>query len=128
MITGLLAILKAGGAYVPLDPSYPGERLAYMLADSAPAVLLAHGPAAPCFAGSGVPVVDLADAAPWAHRPDTPPAVAGLTPDHLCYVIYTSGSTGRPKGVANRHRSVANLLAWSQQTWRLRPGEAVLQR
>ncbi|MCS0710140.1 AMP-binding protein, partial [Massilia aurea] len=40
MIVGLLAILKAGGAYVPLDPIYAGERLAYMLADSQPAVLL----------------------------------------------------------------------------------------
>ncbi|MFC5768233.1 condensation domain-containing protein, partial [Thauera sinica] len=34
MVTGLLAVLKAGGAYVPLDPAYPGDRLAYMLADS----------------------------------------------------------------------------------------------
>ena len=40
MIVGLLAILKAGGGYVPLDPSYPEERLKYMLADSAPVVLL----------------------------------------------------------------------------------------
>ncbi|MDC9595130.1 condensation domain-containing protein, partial [Xenorhabdus sp. IM139775] len=40
MVVGLLAILKAGGAYVPLDPAYPTERLAYMLADAAPVVLL----------------------------------------------------------------------------------------
>ena len=40
MVVGLLGILKAGGAYVPLDPAYPGERLAYMLEDSAAAVLL----------------------------------------------------------------------------------------
>ena len=40
MVVGLLAILKAGGAYVPLDPAYPADRLAYMLADAAPQVLL----------------------------------------------------------------------------------------
>ena len=49
MVVGLLAILKAGGAYVPLDPAYPAERLAYMLKDSAPAVVLAQGVAREAF-------------------------------------------------------------------------------
>jgi amino acid adenylation domain-containing protein len=40
MVTGLLAILKSGGAYVPLDPTYPKERLAFMLEDSKPLVLI----------------------------------------------------------------------------------------
>src|SRR5215813_9757664 len=42
MVVALLATLKAGGAFVPLDPAYPPERLAYMLEDSAPVVLLTH--------------------------------------------------------------------------------------
>ncbi|WP_162870528.1 AMP-binding protein, partial [Klebsiella aerogenes] len=41
MVTVLFGILKAGGAYVPLDPAYSGERLQYILADSAPVLLLA---------------------------------------------------------------------------------------
>src|SRR5690606_4582682 len=40
LIVAMLAILKAGGAYVPLDPSYPKARLAQMLADSKPPVLI----------------------------------------------------------------------------------------
>ena len=40
MLVGLLAILKAGGAYVPLDPDYPRDRLAFILDDAAPVVLL----------------------------------------------------------------------------------------
>ena len=36
----LLGVLKAGGAYLPLDPDYPQRRLAYMIADAAPALVL----------------------------------------------------------------------------------------
>jgi non-ribosomal peptide synthetase component F len=35
MIIGMLGILKAGGAYVPIDPAYPGERVKYMMDDTA---------------------------------------------------------------------------------------------
>ncbi|HEX8693688.1 MAG TPA: amino acid adenylation domain-containing protein, partial [Longimicrobium sp.] len=118
MMVGLLAVLKAGGAYVPLDPGYPEERLRYMLADSAPAVLLTQASLAERLAGMDVPVVALdADAAAWADRPGTPPPRAGLTPDHLAYLIYTSGSTGAPKGVAIAHGSAVNFLSWGARAF-----------
>ncbi|WP_031282579.1 condensation domain-containing protein, partial [Photorhabdus temperata] len=44
MVVAVLAVLKAGGAYVPLDPVYTGERLAHILTDAAPAILLADNP------------------------------------------------------------------------------------
>ncbi len=40
LVVAELAALKAGAAYAPLDPSYPAERLAYLIADSAAPVLL----------------------------------------------------------------------------------------
>ena len=113
MVVGLLAILKAGGAYVPLDPSYPGERLAFMLEDSAPAALLTQGRLQYLFEGMAktVPVIDLDAGVPaWTGLPDTnpEPGIIGLRPEHLAYLIYTSGSTGKPKGVMVSHRNAVH--------------------
>jgi enterobactin synthetase component F len=132
MVIGLLGILKAGGAYVPLDPDYPEERLAFMLADSAPWVVLTHAPARDALdaAMAGLAeapsAIDLAaDAALWAHAShDNPDAAAvGLTSRHLAYVIYTSGSTGTPKGVMVEHANLTNLVAWHCQVFALSLGD-----
>ncbi|WP_406166222.1 amino acid adenylation domain-containing protein [Streptomyces canus] len=106
LVVGILAVLKTGAAYVPLDPQYPAERLAYMLSDSAPVLLLTTRDTAPNLPDTDVPVLTLDD-----HG--TSPCVADLpqlTGDHLAYVIYTSGSTGRPKGVAVPHGNVTRLF------------------
>ncbi|MGZ8941903.1 MAG: non-ribosomal peptide synthetase [Methylobacter sp.] len=115
MVVGLLAILKAGGAYVPLDPSYPKERLAFMLKDCDPLVLLTQGKLESLFEGmtKALPVIDLeADSLPWAVQPDINlnRYHVGLTSTHLAYVIYTSGSTGVPKGVMIEHKGVCNMI------------------
>ncbi|WP_373889692.1 amino acid adenylation domain-containing protein [Massilia sp. MB5] len=132
MVIGLLAVLKAGGAYVPLDPGYPAERLALMLSDSAPRVLLTQGAVADSLAlPAGLPVLRLDGAErPWLALPAQPLPVAelDLTPSNLAYVIYTSGSTGQPKGVMNEHVGIVNRLLWMQEAYRLQPEEAVLQK
>jgi nonribosomal peptide synthetase DhbF len=40
MVLAILAVLKTGAAYLPLDSDYPPARLAFMLTDAHPAVLL----------------------------------------------------------------------------------------
>jgi nonribosomal peptide synthetase CepA len=40
MVASMLAVLKTGAAYLPIDPDYPGERIAYMLGDAAPALVV----------------------------------------------------------------------------------------
>ncbi|MGA4300136.1 amino acid adenylation domain-containing protein, partial [Ralstonia nicotianae] len=109
MVIGVLGILKAGGSYVPLDPSYPRDRLAYMLEDSAPVAVVAQSGTRDRLGDRPVAVVDLDDGG-WQAEPSHRPEVAGLSSHHAAYVIYTSGSTGRPKGVTVEHRQVVNLL------------------
>src|SRR3569833_4109 len=91
MVTAILASWKAGAAYLPIDPDQPEERIAFLLADADPVLVL--GPEDVDAPGDdsdlGVPV----------------------SPDQAAYVIYTSGSTGRPKGVAVTHRGLANYVA-----------------
>jgi amino acid adenylation domain-containing protein len=132
LITALLAVLKAGGAYLPLDPDYPTQRLAYLLHDSDPTLLITDtatsaivGPAVP--ADTSVLLLDETDA--WAEAPttDPDPHQVGLTRQHLAYVIYTSGSTGQPKAVLVEHGQLAAIAdAWGQ-VLDLRPGLAHLQ-
>jgi amino acid adenylation domain-containing protein len=111
LVVAVLAVLKAGGAYVPLDPDYPAERLAFVLTDARPKVLLtherllsrlpAHEATVLCVEPEGAPPDELDDA--------NPEPLA--RPDNLAYVIYTSGSTGQPKGVQVEHRHVARLFS-----------------
>ncbi|WP_197357927.1 non-ribosomal peptide synthetase, partial [Ralstonia pseudosolanacearum] len=114
LVVGLLGILKAGGGYVPLDPSYPQDRLAYMLEDSAPVAVLAQSNTREQLGALSVPVLDLDGPLEEAEHD---PQVTGLEPHHLAYVIYTSGSTGRPKGVVVEHRNTVNFLAWAARAF-----------
>jgi amino acid adenylation domain-containing protein len=127
MTVGLLGILKAGGACLPLDPSYPSERLAVMLADSAAPVLLTLERLAHRLPVHGADTVLLdADWADVQRRPsDRPPEV--VAGENLAYVMYTSGSTGEPKGVALVHRGLVNHSRAAVRLYGLGPSDRVLQ-
>ncbi|MFW9261379.1 amino acid adenylation domain-containing protein [Nostoc sp. CALU 546] len=128
MVIGLLAILKAGGAYIPLDPSYPQQRLAYMLEDSQPTVLLTQQQLVENLPAHKAKLICLDTN--WEviaqHRQQNPDY--HLSSDRLAYVIYTSGSTGKPKGAMNTHRGICNRLLWMQEQYQLTATDRVLQK
>ncbi len=102
----MLGVLKAGKIYVPLDPAFPQPRLAAMIEDSQPGLLvtntknlaLAERLSQGEYQLWNVEEIDAS----------LSPANLGLTlsPDTLAAIFYTSGSTGQPKGVLHNHRSV----------------------
>lgn len=134
LVVALLAVLKSGAAYVPLDPEYPADRLAYVMADAAPKVLLTTAElAARRPADSAVPFLLVTGAA-------TEKAASGVgtgtdidghertaaLPQHPAYVIYTSGSTGRPKGVVVPRAALANFLAAMDERFSLTPTDRLV--
>ncbi|MFJ3928565.1 amino acid adenylation domain-containing protein, partial [Streptomyces sp. NPDC090022] len=120
MIVALLAVLKSGAAYLPVDPGYPADRIAYMLADARPALVLTTAEAAAVLP-EGVRTLLLDDEAVRARLAAQPDGevtdterLRPLDVRHPAYAIYTSGSTGRPKGVVVAHRNVADFAAWAR--------------
>ncbi|NGN70069.1 amino acid adenylation domain-containing protein, partial [Streptomyces sp. A7024] len=120
----LLGVVKAGAAFVPVDPSYPRERIGFMLADSAPALVVCTAATEEVVPAGFVRMVY--EASVVADRIPGSVAVAGR-PEDAAYVIYTSGSTGTPKGVVVTHSGIGNLAASQVERFGVEPGSRVLQ-
>ncbi|MFI6012739.1 amino acid adenylation domain-containing protein [Streptomyces sp. NPDC051243] len=134
LVVALLAVLKAGAAYVPLDTGYPAERLAFLVEDAAPTlVLTATDPARVLPPGVPLLLLDAETTAAEAAAFDSAELTDDdrrrpLRPGHPAYVIHTSGSTGRPKGAVIPHAAIVNRLLWMQETYQLGPEDRVLQK
>ncbi|MCP4214673.1 MAG: amino acid adenylation domain-containing protein, partial [bacterium] len=125
MIVGILGIIKAGAAYLPLSIGYPPERVKYLLADSAAALLVTSKPQEEN--PLDINTVELPRMEESRPEPAAPAAPANQ-PGDIAYTIYTSGSTGLPKGVALTHRNVINLVSGlGQRVYRFYPTDQPLR-
>jgi enterobactin synthetase component F len=117
LLVVLLAIMRAGAAYLPVELDNPNDRIALMLDDASPAVLIAEPQMHARFAGSSFTLLQPECGDASLDGKELAPDLS--TPERVAYVIYTSGSTGRPKGVEITHRNLGNFLHGMQQ--QLRP-------
>jgi len=101
-IIAVFAVLRTGAAYVPADPDHPPRRLAFLLDDARPQlVVTSRDLASRLPGGTSVITVDTAGT--------TAGATVAVTPDEPLCLIYTSGSTGEPKAAVITHRAMVNL-------------------
>jgi amino acid adenylation domain-containing protein len=122
LVTALLATWKAGGGYLPLEPDLPADRLAAIVADAKPSIVVTSTEYTSRF-----PATIALDSEPdqLAVEPDTAPD--GGCPDDLAYLLYPADPPSSPTGVPTSHRAAHNWIAWLQDTSPLRPDDRVLQ-
>ncbi|MFF4248569.1 amino acid adenylation domain-containing protein [Streptomyces sp. NPDC001822] len=106
-IVALFAVLRVGAAYVPLELDHPDERIAAIVDDARPEVILTVSAVSLRLTGELIELDrPLPPAEPFVtYAPDDPDRLR-----HPAYTIYTSGSTGRPKGVVTEYAGLTNML------------------
>src|SRR5260370_3864919 len=114
MVIGIVGSLKGGGAYLPFDIGYPPERLALMIEDAKPPIVLTQAQLNEQLPDGTARMVCLDEDWPTIAKESTENPQSGAGPRNLAYVIYTSGSTGRPKGCLVTHYDVVRLF---QASW-----------
>ena len=113
LVVTALGVMKAGAVYLPVDPTYPEDRLAFILADAEPRLVVRE------------PIRGLTRYS--TAEPEAADLVRPLRPDDTAYLIYTSGSTGLPKGVPVPHAPIAEYFRWFGIEYRVDETDRLLQ-
>ncbi len=121
LLTAILGVLRSGGVYLPMDPDYPANRVASLLADAQPALVVGGDLNSAAESWQACEFDALLAASPDAVVDFQPP------PGAAAYAVFTSGSTGRPKAVLVGHDNIAAAAASWQQTYELTAGDRHLQ-
>ena len=139
LLTTILAVMHRGAAFVPLDPALPGDRLAVLLADAEPQLVVVDTVGVQALPASAaqpvIPIDDLlavpdgeqvAAARQYVDANSDGRSIGCATSADTAYMIYTSGSTGQPKGVPITHGALINYLSWASQEYTTSAGTGTI--
>ncbi|KAK4207461.1 hypothetical protein QBC37DRAFT_455500 [Rhypophila decipiens] len=128
-VSSIIAVMKMGAAYLPLDPGQPATRLAAMVNDAQPEVVLVDDDhdhtkelaqkvllLLACSSSSssntgGIKVVSLRDTEGQGSKSEPPSNIIVANRESVSAILYTSGSTGTPKGIVLTHGGMTGWLS-----------------
>ncbi|EEP79615.1 hypothetical protein UREG_04461 [Uncinocarpus reesii 1704] len=109
-IVGMLGILKTGAGFVPLDPSHPPQRLASIVNQLSPPLVLTSPNTSKLVVQLVKHILVVSrSASTWVNE-STEAVNVSVSPQHVAYTLFTSGSTGTPKGVVVEHSAAATSI------------------
>ncbi|GGC77802.1 class I adenylate-forming enzyme family protein [Chelatococcus reniformis] len=129
------AILAVGAVIVPINPALTPNEIAYIVDDSAPAVIFVDDALRQNLAAAShhPKVVSLPSdsraASDWDRYAGPPAqdfAPVAVAPEDPSIIYYTSGTTGRPKGAVMPHRSTLSTYESTARWLGLSPADTVV--
>jgi acyl-coenzyme A synthetase/AMP-(fatty) acid ligase/alkanesulfonate monooxygenase SsuD/methylene tetrahydromethanopterin reductase-like flavin-dependent oxidoreductase (luciferase family) len=113
--SAFLGAARMGAVPVPTDPLSSPQRLAQLVDDCEPSVVVAE---------RETPAPASLAMHPSELEQGEPAPTAAVHPADLAYLVYSSGSTGRPKAVLHAHRDMAvSIEGYAREILALGPGE-----
>lgn len=118
----LLGILKAGAIYIPLDPTYPAARIASLLDDIKPDLIVSNGYLIEKLGLTGAALV--LDAGALDDQPERNLELA-IEPSRTAYVYFTSGTTGKPKGILATHANLHTYIEVARERYAINASDVM---
>ncbi|KAJ4300033.1 hypothetical protein N0V90_005282 [Kalmusia sp. IMI 367209] len=114
----MLGVLKAGGGFVLLDAALPEQRLATIVQQVSPRVMLSSHMNLPLATRLTSNVIRV-DNEFFINALEQPGRIlTDHSPESLMYIVFTSGSTGTPKGVMLSHKNFASAVRHQEKYYR----------
>ncbi|MCJ1261274.1 hypothetical protein MMC22_001138 [Lobaria immixta] len=116
-VCSMVAILRLGAVYVPLDPRVTSKRLAIIVNDCLPSLILVDTSNELEFLAleSQAKMINVSTLSTPVSKITSTPNVANA--EGTMVILYTSGSTGKPKGIFMKHSLLRNHVETAANLW-----------